>query len=349
MVEPLDLSKQPPRSPKVELDGVVMLARTIDKLRASLPGGNMGVYKIEGFSQRMLDAIGVSEVQLRDVVAKAETDEDVAKWLRAQTDRAKLEEVSTLIRNRNIDDVTDLEKFKERYPILKKRPDIYHLTDMLEADDAEMFGEQASMYAVIREFKVKPGMMERAIGDFHAQMVPLIQKILGFSSYSVATPNDTELVSVSFFKDKAGADESTRVALDLVKRVFSDIVDGAARIMTGPMVIHEGDPGRQTRYGTLRRFTVKPEQLASVARRVHDGLVPILRSAPGFVAFSGIDCGNGVIVSLGTFETRESADAAAQRGMEWAEVAMRDLPEPELVFHGQFVVRVDNEEALASL
>jgi hypothetical protein len=116
-----------------------MVARTIDKLRAGLPGGNMGVYKIDGFSRRILKAIDVSEEQLRDVVAKAGSDEDVMNWLREHTDRAKFEEVSNTVRNRNIDDVTDLEEFKERYPILKSRPDIYYLFDMLEADDQEMF------------------------------------------------------------------------------------------------------------------------------------------------------------------------------------------------------------------
>ncbi|MBV9971796.1 MAG: DUF5069 domain-containing protein, partial [Candidatus Eremiobacteraeota bacterium] len=68
-MEPLDLSKRPPRSPKLELDGLTMLPRTIDKIRATLPGGNLGPYRIAGFSQRMLDAIGVTEEQLRDAVA----------------------------------------------------------------------------------------------------------------------------------------------------------------------------------------------------------------------------------------------------------------------------------------
>jgi hypothetical protein len=204
------------------------------------------------------------------------------------------------------------------------------------------------MYAVVREYKIKHGMMGRAVDDLRAQIAPLVQGILGFSSYSVATPTDTELISVGFFKDKAGADESTRVALDLVKRIFTDVVEGAPRITSGEVVIQEGDPGRQTQYGTLRRFTVKPEQVAIVATRVRQGLVPILRGAPGFVSFSGIDGGNGVIISLGTFQSRETADAAAALGMEWAREAWSDLPEPELVFHGKFAVRVDNEAALTS-
>lgn len=138
-MEPLDLSKAPPRSPKLQLDGLAMLPRTIDKLRASLPGGDMGVYRIQGFSQRMLDTIGVTEEQLRETVATAKSDDDVAKWLREHADTGKYDEFTQYILKRSIDDVTDKEAFRERYPILKKRPDIYYLADMLEADDAEMF------------------------------------------------------------------------------------------------------------------------------------------------------------------------------------------------------------------
>lgn len=138
-MEPLDLSKAPPRSPKLQLDGLAMLPRTIDKLRATLPGGNPGVYKIEGFSKRLLDTIAVSEDDLRDAVRDAKSDDDVVEWLREHADTSKYEEFTRYISKRSLDDVKDKAAFMERYPILKRRPDIYYLADMLEADDAEMF------------------------------------------------------------------------------------------------------------------------------------------------------------------------------------------------------------------
>ena len=139
-MEPLDLTKQPPRSGREELDGLVMLPRTIDKIRATLPGGNLGSYQVTpGLSQRILDGIGVSEDQLRTVVASAKDDADVAAWLRAHADTSKYAEISELLRKRNLDDIQDKEAFLKRYPILKKRPEIYYLLDMLDADDAELF------------------------------------------------------------------------------------------------------------------------------------------------------------------------------------------------------------------
>lgn len=138
-MEPLDLTKAPPRSPKLKLDGLAMLPRTIDKLRATLPGGKPGVYKIEGFSKRLLDTIAVSEDDLREAVRTAQSDDDVAAWLREHADTSKYAQFNDYILNRSLDDVSDKAGFMERYPILKRRPDIHYLVDMLEADDAEMF------------------------------------------------------------------------------------------------------------------------------------------------------------------------------------------------------------------
>jgi lipopolysaccharide biosynthesis regulator YciM len=123
----------------LQLDGLAMMPRTIDKLRASLPGGNMGDYRIDGFSRRMLEMLGITEEQLRDAIASAKSDEDVSEWLREHADTSKYEEFTQYISKRSIDDVKDKEAFMKRYPILERRPDIYYLADMLEADDAEAF------------------------------------------------------------------------------------------------------------------------------------------------------------------------------------------------------------------
>jgi len=138
-MEPLDLSKAPPRSPKAQLDGLAMMPRTIDKIRSRLPGGNPGVYRMAGFSESMLEKIGVTEDDLREAVVNAKRDDDVAQWLREHADTSKYEEFTQFLTKRSIDDVTDKAAFMERYPILKSRPDIYYLADMLEADDEEMF------------------------------------------------------------------------------------------------------------------------------------------------------------------------------------------------------------------
>lgn len=44
---PLDLTRIPPRSPREQLDGLVMLPRMIDIARAKLPGGAVGSTRLD--------------------------------------------------------------------------------------------------------------------------------------------------------------------------------------------------------------------------------------------------------------------------------------------------------------
>jgi len=68
----------------------MLMPRTIDKLRATLPGGNPGVYfingKIKGISGYLLERLGVAEDELREAVRDAAGEKDVARWLRERTD-----------------------------------------------------------------------------------------------------------------------------------------------------------------------------------------------------------------------------------------------------------------------
>ncbi len=51
-----------------------MAARTVDKIRATLPGGNIGEYQITGFSSSLLNALGIPEASLRAAIASAASD-----------------------------------------------------------------------------------------------------------------------------------------------------------------------------------------------------------------------------------------------------------------------------------
>ncbi|HXO96922.1 MAG TPA: DUF5069 domain-containing protein [Chthoniobacterales bacterium] len=89
----LDLTAQPPRSPYQMMEGLFMLPRTIDKLRANLPGGKIGTYTIRGSSPLLpglslvlLDGIGVTEQRLLEVVERASVEEEIADWLRQNGD-----------------------------------------------------------------------------------------------------------------------------------------------------------------------------------------------------------------------------------------------------------------------
>lgn len=70
-------------------------------------------------------------------------------------------------------------------------------------------------------------------------------------------------------------------------------------------------------YAAIRRLMVQPGRFAEVVQRDESGLVPILRSVPGFVEFDLVQVGENVGVSFSVFETQEQAEEADKRAAEW--------------------------------
>ena len=70
-------------------------------------------------------------------------------------------------------------------------------------------------------------------------------------------------------------------------------------------------------YATIRRLKVQPGVFDEVVQRDESGLVPILRSVPGFVEFDLVQVGEDMGVSISVFETQEQAEEANRRAAEW--------------------------------
>ena len=140
-MEPLDLTLAPPRSARVMLDGLAMLARTIDKMRARLPGGNLGAYKIDGMSDRMMSMLGIDAEALQAEVARAASDADVAAWVRAHADPSAYDETTRVMLNRGTGDLDPdrLLIFAQKYP---NHAEVASgkFCDIIDADDAAVFG-----------------------------------------------------------------------------------------------------------------------------------------------------------------------------------------------------------------
>lgn len=137
----LDLRIQPPREPRAQLDGLLFMPRTIDKIRATLPGGDLGPYHVaQGMSALLLRAIAVPLADIRRAVAEAAHDAGVAAWLRANADTAQYAYVNELLaacRHENLPP-EERKTFDAAYPeyLLGRYPVVL---DLLEADDREIY------------------------------------------------------------------------------------------------------------------------------------------------------------------------------------------------------------------
>ena len=89
-------------------------------------------------------------------------------------------------------------------------------------------------------------------------------------------------------------------------------------------------------YVTVRKYVGKGGLLDRLAPQVRDGLVPLLRHAPGFRGYCALASEDGHIVSVSLFGDQPSADAANDRARQWVAANLRDaLPDPPEVLAGE--------------
>ena len=71
-------------------------------------------------------------------------------------------------------------------------------------------------------------------------------------------------------------------------------------------------------HATIRRYEgVDVTRIDEVTARVNETLVPQLRKLPGFSGYYLIETGNGVLSSLGLFETSEQGDESTKVVSKW--------------------------------
>lgn len=142
-----DLTKQPPRSPRVRLGGYVLLPRILDKCRAVIAGKN-GEYNYAcPMDQRFLQFAGIDPEALKQQVASGKGDGEILEWVRQNArnkrTQAEIEAWSKFEECRAPSDVEAREFFHGLHAkTAPKRDDIISWCDLLDLDDYVSFGGQ---------------------------------------------------------------------------------------------------------------------------------------------------------------------------------------------------------------
>ena len=64
-------------------------------------------------------------------------------------------------------------------------------------------------------------------------------------------------------------------------------------------------------------YKVVSDSPEEVARRAEEGMLPIFRKQPGFIAYEGVGVGNDTIISLSTWQSAQAAEAATRAAADW--------------------------------
>lgn len=91
------------------------------------------------------------------------------------------------------------------------------------------------------------------------------------------------------------------------------------------------------RHTAVRRYPSagKPEAVAASLK----GLLPEMEKSAGFVDWSVVDAGAGVIVTVSVFSSKKDAEGAAKLEVDWiAEHAAKQLPKPPVIVEGSVLL-----------
>ena len=79
--------------------------------------------------------------EFRSAVGAARTEDDVVAWLRERIDPATVEETNRKLESFTSERMTpeDRALLEERHPVLRERPELTSILDILDAEDARAF------------------------------------------------------------------------------------------------------------------------------------------------------------------------------------------------------------------
>jgi hypothetical protein len=99
-------------------------------------------------------------------------------------------------------------------------------------------------------------------------------------------------------------------------------------------------------FATIRRYeSIDQARSSELAKKVNETLVPRLSKLPGFSGYHLVEAGDGVMSSIGFFDTSAQADESTRVTTNWVrdEKLETTLPNPPEITGGEVVVHKTRE------
>lgn len=143
-----DLTKQPPRSPRVRLGGYAILPRCLDKGRATINGKNGEYHYACPLDQRFLEFAGIDAEALKKELAAGKGDGEILEWIQANA-KNKPSDAAVVAWSAHQDQRAPSDPEGRGYfndihsKVAPKREDISTWSELLDVDDYVSFGGKA--------------------------------------------------------------------------------------------------------------------------------------------------------------------------------------------------------------
>jgi hypothetical protein len=99
-------------------------------------------------------------------------------------------------------------------------------------------------------------------------------------------------------------------------------------------------------FATIRRYeSIDQSRTSELVKKADETLLPSLSELPGFNGYYLIEAGNGVMSSIGFFDTSAHADESTRLASNWVREQKLEtaLPNPPKITTGEVVVQKTSE------
>jgi hypothetical protein len=99
-------------------------------------------------------------------------------------------------------------------------------------------------------------------------------------------------------------------------------------------------------FATIRRYeSIDNARTDELVKKADETLLPSLSDLPGFNGYFLIEAGNGVMSSVGFYDTSDHADASTRVASDWVREQKLEtaLPNPPKITNGEVVVHKTGE------
>ena len=99
-------------------------------------------------------------------------------------------------------------------------------------------------------------------------------------------------------------------------------------------------------FATIRRYdAIDPERIHELVKKADETLVPSLSELPGFNGYYLVEGGNGIMSSIGFYDTAEQADESTCVATDWVREQELEsvLPNAPKITTGEVVVQKTGE------
>jgi hypothetical protein len=140
-----DLTKLPPRSPRVRLGGYATLPRMLDKGRATVAGKNGEYHYACPMDQRLLEFVGIDPEALKKELTTGKGDGEILEWIEANAKHKRtpveIAAFTAFAEHTAPSDTESRAYFNDLHSkAAAKREDIVSWFDLLDLDDYVSFG-----------------------------------------------------------------------------------------------------------------------------------------------------------------------------------------------------------------